>query len=1214
MHSDSPDRSISLDALLAESPWLRRLARRLVTGEDGAEDLAQDVLTAALVAAPTIDGRPLRHWLGTVARRRASRVRARVRARTDAEALAATPETVQGEPSTHDRLALHRELAEAIAALDPADRDLIVWRYFDERDAAWIGARLDVAPATARKRISRALQRLRDSLASSGRGAEGWTLALVMIARLPGSSTPAPLTTAAPVGAASTAALLTAMTLTKLAAAAALIALVALAFLRSPSENPGGATLAVDHAEEASLMDGDLASAHPSADQAERTSPVLTAPSEAHPVDTEPTLEITGRVMDERRRPVEGARVQLFFGTGETRESVSDEEGEYRLDSPGRSAPEDRFGSVFASLSGGLAGCAYMSVYGDATRPYRAPDVILRPGATDVEVQVVRNGKPMAGAEVALDAGFGRLIVGRGRTNGDGLANFESVPAGSLRAVVRTDEAVGAAKLLSSERSPKSVLRVTLEPARTVKVYVHDASDESVPLAGIRITAHEQVMPSRTRGTSEDPWIAVPNIRPILGASAVTDEAGVALIRGLPAGPLWIHEAPLAGESWSDSRVRVPDASAEVKLPVRAMPGRDRVEWPLAQDELTASIPDGTILSLRPAPGAYRHTPETARIEHRRVVVESPPDGFTGALAESPQGLMAELRVAPTAAEGLEVNFVPAREITVTVRNADGTPAEGWYVIAFNQGNHPMKDAIPTGPDGVAELTGLHGRLVDVRVGRTIRGYDGLLAGSVDLEAGGAALEFTLPRIAELILRTSIDGVVQLPSTYTVFGARVIGDDPLAGEIRIAVPLAPTATSHSLWLRGGADVLAVNLVLTPSDLTGESPIDVAFQRAGAILASVPRRPGIRVEIAAEGRREDGTWVENSRDFIDAPNWDDDLFRFAPLFPATYRLRDLKSGTATEPFEVLPGSEPTRITLDLTQGGVVRGRVALPRGGDMGAARVVIDSASDDTPLGTDRYLDAPGTPTNSIQVRGDGTFEVATQAGKVLTLTAWHSLLRAAEDGGSVRLTGPAEGVELQLTAAPTAVVRLPEGIQPGRAPSRRVLLLSSRVGADATADEIVAAIEAEHVLLPLEGQDLAFGGFAPGRYSVWIDTGHAVAPLLLADIELTDGANDLTWAEFPAGSSLDFQIETAQGTSPPRIAPSAWSKARMPSGDPLIHRSMNSRGETGVKLTGLWKGAYRVRCSIVAERISSLKTVIDQELELDGVTSVPLPVDLVER
>ncbi|NUP98054.1 MAG: hypothetical protein HUU28_18000, partial [Planctomycetaceae bacterium] len=58
-------RAIAVEELLAESDWVRRLARALVSDPDAAEDVAQQALVAALERPPKAD-RPLRPWLRVV--------------------------------------------------------------------------------------------------------------------------------------------------------------------------------------------------------------------------------------------------------------------------------------------------------------------------------------------------------------------------------------------------------------------------------------------------------------------------------------------------------------------------------------------------------------------------------------------------------------------------------------------------------------------------------------------------------------------------------------------------------------------------------------------------------------------------------------------------------------------------------------------------------------------------------------------------------------------------------------------------------------------------------------------------------------------------------------------------------------------------------------------------------------------------------------------
>ncbi|MFT5059092.1 MAG: RNA polymerase sigma-70 factor (ECF subfamily) [Planctomycetota bacterium] len=156
-----PANSDPLAALLFDGPWLRRLAVGLV-GESGAEDLTQDVLVAALQTPPREGGAQLRSWAKIVARRLAIRGGDRNRSRKYAERSAARPEASDQE--SEQRLLLHQRLTEAILALEPLYRTALVMRYLEGLAPQEIAGRLDIAPATARKRISRGLVKLREGL------------------------------------------------------------------------------------------------------------------------------------------------------------------------------------------------------------------------------------------------------------------------------------------------------------------------------------------------------------------------------------------------------------------------------------------------------------------------------------------------------------------------------------------------------------------------------------------------------------------------------------------------------------------------------------------------------------------------------------------------------------------------------------------------------------------------------------------------------------------------------------------------------------------------------------------------------------------------------------------------------------------------------------------------------------------------------------------
>lgn len=170
---------------MEELAWLRRVAVALV-GHDGASDLTQEVALEVLRRPPTADGAPLegprlRGWLWTVARRKATRRRGEASTRRHSERQAAKLEASASEAGSAQQLRLHAELLAEIEALDSADADLIVRRHLQGKPPRELADELGVPVVTVRKRLSRAMARLRARMVASERGAEGWSLGLCVL-------------------------------------------------------------------------------------------------------------------------------------------------------------------------------------------------------------------------------------------------------------------------------------------------------------------------------------------------------------------------------------------------------------------------------------------------------------------------------------------------------------------------------------------------------------------------------------------------------------------------------------------------------------------------------------------------------------------------------------------------------------------------------------------------------------------------------------------------------------------------------------------------------------------------------------------------------------------------------------------------------------------------------------------------------------------------
>lgn len=180
MSSSPPDpRDASLDELLAQRQWARRLARSLVGDELRADDLTQDAFAIALERSRD-EVRDWRSWLAVTIRRLASRAR-----RGDARRREWEQRAARGEADVSDELAVRRaelqqELARAVLALAEPHRTTILLRYLEELDVDEIARRMNVPPATVRTRTARGLELLRAHLAARS-GRDGTPLAELLV-------------------------------------------------------------------------------------------------------------------------------------------------------------------------------------------------------------------------------------------------------------------------------------------------------------------------------------------------------------------------------------------------------------------------------------------------------------------------------------------------------------------------------------------------------------------------------------------------------------------------------------------------------------------------------------------------------------------------------------------------------------------------------------------------------------------------------------------------------------------------------------------------------------------------------------------------------------------------------------------------------------------------------------------------------------------------
>jgi len=171
--------TLTPEALLADRRWIEDLARRLVRDPNAADDVAQETWRRVLERPPARLSSP-RGWLRSVVRS-CARERRRGDARRQArERAASRPESTPGAAHLVARADAQRTVLDAVLALDPASREVVLLRYFEDLEPWEIARRVGAPPGTVRSRLHRALAELRKRLDDRhGGDSAAWGAALL---------------------------------------------------------------------------------------------------------------------------------------------------------------------------------------------------------------------------------------------------------------------------------------------------------------------------------------------------------------------------------------------------------------------------------------------------------------------------------------------------------------------------------------------------------------------------------------------------------------------------------------------------------------------------------------------------------------------------------------------------------------------------------------------------------------------------------------------------------------------------------------------------------------------------------------------------------------------------------------------------------------------------------------------------------------------------
>ena len=934
--------------------------------------------------------------------------------------------------------------------------------------------------------------------------------------------------------------------------------------------------------------------------------PEMRSPAAAAPPAERRALVVTGRVLDERRRPVAAGDVTLLRVTATATHAHSDEAGRFLCSTPQLDAFGREAASLFALAADGR--CTIARIDLECSRddgappdePIDAGELIVGPSGR-LRVRVVDEHGPVASVALELACGDERRRAPPATSGSDGSAEWPALPPGPVR--VRAFSADARSGVAIGELDAGRVLSLELHLAPTRAVDVQVADEEGHPIEGARVAVLESGALNHLQGGGHfaERW---PVDLELPVATAPTDAAGRTRIAALPADVAGALRASKPGceisgsnryPSWRALPLAAEVTSVELGLRV---PRPIELRWHVRAGAAPLP-PEGSSIRIVPLRNAWSSDlapPERGTIRDGDLLVTSVRIGERlNAWAIAPDGAIAEIEDPSFAGGSDTTSFAPGRRLTVALRDAHGDAVRGALITAIpvdrDQDRGWMRSSTRrTEADGVVRFFPLAPVRFDVYVARTSRSSPQIRLGGADLTHDDVAVEKWLspPRMATLAF--DIDGERRLPTRYTLRGPIIDGrarrEDAARGEVQIELEDSGPAASAQLHVE--ADGFCPCDVAIPGSAGAAEPfVVVPLERGGTLIARIlstpsnPPRPHLQRLDAATGRFAP---LRGPRDWIQFPNAGTDRYEFTALAPGRYRVADgvglrdqlERSYLASDAVDVAAGATAS-VELDLRRVTSVRVTFTAPEGESPALARVVVVGSGDDVPQRSEQGVELPGIASNGsspgVELRVDTT--------RALHVRAWHPWLVPARDGGEAVVDGTHATIALVLERAPLLTFAVPAGALPER-PAAVTWMPADGGGGGGCA-----------WAHPCDGR-FRFGPPPVGRWDLLIDC-LGFAPLWLRNVTLDGDARDLGELSFTRGSSLRIVAADPNVTLPPLIV-----RATTRDEPSCLRVAYTDRDGASPVVSGLPAGIV----DVTVRDADTTELYASEALELDGVST----------